>query len=126
MSVKRAVYVASAAIIPLSFLYEWSARQEVQQHVHQSMHSESLLPIFLFFALFPGMIARMAFWNAGVVGQEVLAPMVGAAMNIVAYSLLFLGAAKLFRRFMSNRRQDLTADYQRRTTDNRADHPSKD
>ena len=103
MSAKKAVYIASAVVVPFSFLYEWSARRDVQDNMQQSMHSESLLVILLFFALWPGMVARMLFWNAGMMAQGVLAPIVGAAVNIAVYSLLVLGSAKLFRRFIPNR-----------------------
>jgi len=93
MSAKRAVYIASGVVIPLTFLY------------YKSAHSSDLLgTAILFFALFPGMAAGVVIAgpHGGTLAEETLATVVGAAANIAAYALLIFGAVKLFRRLTSH------------------------
>jgi len=91
MSVKRAVYIASGIVIPLTFLY------------YQSAYSSDLLgTAILFFTLFPGMAAGMVIAHGGTLAEETLATVVGAAVNIAAYALLIFGAVRLFRRLTSH------------------------
>jgi uncharacterized membrane protein YeaQ/YmgE (transglycosylase-associated protein family) len=65
-------------------------------------HSSGFLETTLFFPLFPGLIAQLLITggHGGTTTQEMLAPIVGATVNLFAYTLLILGASKLFRRFI--------------------------
>ena len=92
MSAKRSVYIASAIVIPLTLLQ------------YQSQSSSNLLfSLILFLALFPGMAAQMLITggHGGTMAQETLAAIIGPSVNIVVYSLLSLGAAKVFHKFLS-------------------------
>jgi hypothetical protein len=92
MSAKRSVYVASAIVIPLTLLQ------------YQSQSSSNLLfSLILFLALFPGMAVQMLITggHGGTMAQETLAAIIGPSVNIIAYSLLCWGAAKVFHKFVS-------------------------
>jgi hypothetical protein len=93
MNVKKAIYVALAVVIPLSFLQYYSLSS-----------SNMLLSSTLFFVLFPGMIVQMVVTggHGGTFVQEAVAPIVGAAVNTGVYSLLIMGMAKVLRRLSSN------------------------
>ena len=90
MSARMSVYIASAIVIPLSFLLSLSS-------------SNLLLSSVLFYALFPGMAVQMAITggHGGTMAQDTSAPIIGAAVNIIADSLLGWGAAKVFHTFAS-------------------------
>ena len=90
MSARMSVYIASAIVIPVCFLLSLSS-------------SKLLLSSVLFYALFPGMAVQMAITggHGGTMAPDTSAPIIGAAVNIIADSLLGWGAAKVFHTFAS-------------------------
>jgi predicted permease len=93
MSIKKAFVIACAIVIPLSVL----------EYQLLSSSAQEVLSTFLFYALFPGVVTSMLITggHGGTETQNAIAPIVGTAVNIIAYWLLIWGAAKLSRRFNS-------------------------
>ena len=89
MSKKRAIYIASAVVVPLSLLY------------YQPLSSSNyLLTPILFNGLFPGSITQLALTGdhgSSFAIDYMLAPILGAAVNILVYSLLIIWGAKFFQ-----------------------------
>jgi hypothetical protein len=92
MSAKKAACLASAVVIPLSLVQYWLER-------HLSGHD--LVFSIVFYILFPGDVVWLLI--TGVHGrtrmEEAVAPFVGAATNVILYSLLLYGASRLRRVF---------------------------
>ncbi len=88
MSSKNSIYIACVIVIPLTVIY-WSTVSS----------SDFVLTGILFFILFPGMAVRLLIVpHGGTPSLEMLAVIIGAAVNIGAYVLIVRGAAKLWNK----------------------------
>jgi hypothetical protein len=89
MRKKRAALIASLIVIPIWLAWYRSLSQE-----------DYLLPVILVFPLLPGHITSMMIGGAhgSSPGMETLGLVAGIGVNILVYTFLVLGVAKLYRR----------------------------